>query len=278
MNLLFTKKELDDIFRPKPAIRAPPPHAPRHRLPSTSEGRPTTAWKPQACSNRPAERMQQSPKDEAQRPPIPSRRIPARKRSLSATTTAHCESVTHGFPQQNERKWNIKPIDVPLFKKRADVILRFYHAKNTGDFEQYIPNCTEPIQREIEGYDALQQIIKHTVLTLIHSPSISAPKRPGPKSRRRRGRRDRALFSKLRSGQLLFITITPSNEGVRKQALRRRGRNSRRSHPGQPTTVTIIIAAQIQADNICSLYFYAAQRSGKQHVSLTFIQPFFIIF
>ncbi|KAF6207310.1 hypothetical protein GE061_018551 [Apolygus lucorum] len=179
MNLLFTRKELNEIFNPrKPATSRKPPQPTVHRTPSTKEENVKSVGKPQTFSALPDQRMRQSQQGLQPTPTLP-RRIPARKRTLSTRTSAQCESVQH----QPKPKWDIKLLDLPTFKKRADVVTRFYHAKNTQQFEPYVPNVVNPSQQQIDTSEAFQALINNTVANLMKSPSLSIPKRPGPKSR-----------------------------------------------------------------------------------------------
>ncbi|KAF6217310.1 hypothetical protein GE061_001664 [Apolygus lucorum] len=165
MDLLFTRQELDEIFKPStPANsrRAPQPAiSPRRLQPSPPKGRRTNATKPPRFCTQAARRMRRSPPDRQQRPTPPTTLIPVRKITLSATTTAHCEVVLHKDQQGDRPTWKIIPIDVPNFRKRADIVARYYHAKNAQCFEQYIPNIVGPGQHE---YDDSENAMSHSHL------------------------------------------------------------------------------------------------------------------
>ncbi|KAF6200776.1 hypothetical protein GE061_005221 [Apolygus lucorum] len=98
MNLLFTRKELREIFKPRTttsSAHTPNPPAPHHR-PSQPKGHGTRKGKPPASSTADLRPMQRSsnkpPQPATAKPPYT---IPARKRILTAVTSAAHEHVTH---------------------------------------------------------------------------------------------------------------------------------------------------------------------------------------
>ncbi|KAF6201374.1 hypothetical protein GE061_005822 [Apolygus lucorum] len=165
MNLLFTRRELQEIFntkkpaaplRPRPPSRA---HSQQVLPPSENSRKPA---KQPSCTNHKRGHMQQLPPDRAPLPRLPIRRKADRSRVLSSTTTARCERITHTSPRDTHPlTWKVVPIDVPHFKKRADVVARFYHARNARQFEPYVPNCIDPQQRDIHA--SLSDIVAATV-------------------------------------------------------------------------------------------------------------------
>ncbi|KAF6198287.1 hypothetical protein GE061_008035 [Apolygus lucorum] len=133
MNLLFTKRELEEIFRPrnKSTSARSPQQRPQAQRPSPSKEDYTNREKPPATSEpkpRPMQRSQDAKQPHRTTALRPHFTIPARKRVLSASTSAAHEKVYHE-PITN-RKWNVWPIDVPTTRKRAEVVLQFYEAKN----------------------------------------------------------------------------------------------------------------------------------------------------
>ncbi|KAF6214319.1 hypothetical protein GE061_009059 [Apolygus lucorum] len=219
MNLLFTKKELREIFKPRtttPSAHALTPPAP-HLRPSQPKGHNTKKGKPPASSKaalRPTQRSPSKPPQPATSKPLYT--IPARKRTLTTFTSAAHEAIMHGEPPRS--RWNIRPIDIPKTTKRAKVVIDYYQAKNARRFEEYIPNFVHPnnfqIADEIGEVEEFEQLIHRTITSLISPRPIplQVSPSPGPKRRRRRGRKARALLSKLRSGQLLIITTALSKK------------------------------------------------------------------
>ncbi|KAF6213642.1 hypothetical protein GE061_011363 [Apolygus lucorum] len=160
MNLLFTQQELREIFNPtKPAgLRHPPlPAKQQLRKPSTTNEGLKRGTKPTASANPGKGRTQRSPQAKSPQPLNTARRIRARKHSLSATTSTHCEHVRYNPQSTIQPTWKVVPIDLPHFRKRAHVIAQFYHAKNTNQFAEYIPNLVEPQRRDIEAGEELSE-------------------------------------------------------------------------------------------------------------------------
>ncbi|KAF6215421.1 hypothetical protein GE061_010173 [Apolygus lucorum] len=169
MNLLFTKRELEEIFRPrnKSTSARSPQQRPQAQRPSPSKEDYTNREKPPATSEakpRPMQRSQDAKQPHRTTALRPHFTIPARKRVLSASTSAAHEKVYH--EPITSRKWNVWPIDVPTTRKRAEVVLQFYEAKNGHIFEEYIPNYVDeaPISHldEIDNMARLEDIIYDT--------------------------------------------------------------------------------------------------------------------
>ncbi|KAF6216972.1 hypothetical protein GE061_001323 [Apolygus lucorum] len=164
MNLLFTRQELQEIFntkKPAAPLRPRPPSRPRIQQVSPPGENSRKPAKQPSCTDHRSGPMQQSPPDRAPLPRLPIRRRADKSRVLSSTTTARCERIKHTSPRNTHPlTWKVVPIDVPNFKKRADVVARFYHAQNARQFEPYVPNCVDPQQRDIHA--SLSDIIAAT--------------------------------------------------------------------------------------------------------------------
>ncbi|KAF6201754.1 hypothetical protein GE061_004149 [Apolygus lucorum] len=288
MNILFTKKELREIFKPRTttsSAHTPNPPAPHHR-PSQPKGHGTRKGKPPASSTadlRPTQRSSNKPPQPATaKPPYT---IPARKRILTTVTSAAHEHVTHNEPPRP--RWNIRPIDLPTTRRRAQVVIDYYQAKNARRFDAYIPNFVHPnniqIADEIGEVEGFQELIHNTITSLLSPrpiPLQTSPS-PGPKRRRRRGRKARALLSKLRSGQLLIITAVLSKKRRRAKRPNRRRRTMRQTTSTaalRSTPTALVLVSQFQIPNICSFYLYTAQPCGQRHLKIVLVHMYFLIF
>ncbi|KAF6204303.1 hypothetical protein GE061_002644 [Apolygus lucorum] len=288
MNLLFTKKELREIFKPRTttsSAHTPNPPTPHHR-PSQPKGHGTRKGKPPASSTADLRPMQRSsnkpPQPATAKPPYT---IPARKRILTAITSAAHEHVTHNEPLRP--RWNIRPIDLPTTRRRAQVVIDYYQAKNARRFDAYIPNFVHPnniqIADEIGEVEGFEELIHNTITSLLSPrpiPLQTSPS-PGPKRRRRRGRKARALLSKLRSGQLLIFTAVLSKKRRRATRSNRRRRTMRHTASTaalRSTPTALVLVSQFQLPNICSFYLYTAQPCGRRHLKIVLVDMYFLIF